>query len=137
MEGSKKHPLSFGADNPHTSGIARCFGGSAVEAGADGGGFGFEFQHGRFVIGIDLDATVSGLRNSKLAQRKTFAGHAPGGTLQRQGERSVGVGLVGDPCARRLTREQPRGLAGRRGERRVFHREVADIADGKLVEEAD
>jgi len=70
--------------------------------------------------------------NEEFAKGETLAGHAAGGTLQRQGERSVGVGLVGDPGAGEITGEQPRGLAWRRGESRVFHGNTATVVDGKL-----
>ena len=70
--------------------------------------------------------------NEEFAKGETLAGHAAGGTLQRQGERRVGVGLVGDPGAGGITGEQPRGLAWRRGESRVFHGNTATVVDGKL-----
>ena len=111
-----------------TGGVRRL----AVDAGFDFRRFRSDCQFGAFGIGVETEAAVRLSGNDEFAEGETLDGHAAGGTLQRQGERSVGVGLVGDPGARRRTGEQPHGLAWRRGKCRVFHGKPAAVADGKL-----
>ena len=105
---------------------------AAVDVGFDFGRFRSDCQFGVFDIGVEAEAAARLSGNEEFSEGETVAGNAAGGTLQRQGERSVGVGLVGDTGAGRLTGEQPRGLAWRRAERRVFHGKPAAVADGKL-----